>query len=342
MRQLEKDIKKALSLINEGEQYIIFNDGKAIDTNLSEEHEISVDNKFDFSEYYEPTNLGKDNKDDKEQEISKYVHFSSTIFLNDDIDLKIIHIGDDEQYMDYTIVVKSRVKAKIKNIYFDIINKTNIRLDMLIYDNADVTIYNYMNFQDEIDLIVNAYCLINAKFNYNDLSLNSNTSHLKTNIFLLEERAKANLTNVMLNSSNTKQDFIYNIYHKTKNTESNMQNYGIVKNESIINCVNEGKIIKGASNSSLNQKTKGIILDLYSKISTMPILKIDEYDVMASHGASIGAIDEEDLFYLMSRGLTRNESERLIINGFVEPYFRGLEDKKVDVFFKESLKKHLE
>ena len=49
-------------------------------------------------------------------------------------------------------------------------------------------------------------------------------------------------------------------------------------------------------------------------------LEIDEYDVIASHGASIGAIDDEELYYLMSRGLTEDKAKELLIMGFIDRF----------------------
>jgi len=50
-----------------------------------------------------------------------------------------------------------------------------------------------------------------------------------------------------------------------------------------------------------------------------PILLIDEDDVKAGHAASVGRVNEEQVYYLMSRGISRREAERLIIHGFLEP-----------------------
>ena len=102
----------------------------------------------------------------------------------------------------------------------------------------------------------------------------------------------------------------------------------------------------------MNQKSKGILLSKESAISANPLLQIDEYDCLASHGAGIGAIDEEDLFYLMSRGLTRSESEKLIIKGFINPIQENLkqfenvadkanEIKEINNLFNELINKYL-
>jgi Fe-S cluster assembly protein SufD len=56
-----------------------------------------------------------------------------------------------------------------------------------------------------------------------------------------------------------------------------------------------------------------------SRADAIPMLLIDENDVKCGHAASVGQIDEEQLFYLMSRGISETEAKRLVIWGFVEP-----------------------
>ena len=70
----------------------------------------------------------------------------------------------------------------------------------------------------------------------------------------------------------------------------------------------------------------------------MPNLFIDEYDVIANHAASIGSINKEDLFYLMSRGLEEKEASKLIVLGFVQPLLDKIDNKEL----KEEISKEFE
>jgi len=75
------------------------------------------------------------------------------------------------------------------------------------------------------------------------------------------------------------------------------------------------------------QTLKGIITSDLAIVEVNPILLIDEFDVKAGHGATIGKIEEESLYYLMSRGLSRVEAEKLIINGFLKPVIDEIDDE---------------
>ena len=117
------------------------------------------------------------------------------------------------------------------------------------------------------------------------------------------------------------------IFHNNKNTNSQTNLHGIAIKDNKIIFKNNGNIKKGSSNSILNQDNKIITMgENNSKIE--PNLFIDEYDIQASHGAYIGKFYEEDIFYLMTRGLSEKESYNLLINGFLLGEFDIEEDEK--------------
>lgn len=70
-------------------------------------------------------------------------------------------------------------------------------------------------------------------------------------------------------------------------------------------------------------------MDDTSSVISKPILYIDEYDVVANHGASIGKMSDESLFYLMSRGLSKTEAFLLILEGIVSPFLRQISDETI-------------
>ena len=224
------------------------------------------------------------------------------------------------------VVVKDGVKTKlieVLNVSGVNNNIVNIDYNLTLEENSSldlVTIY----CGDNANIIVCTKVLDNAYLNSMKLSSFSGNINVSGNTYL-KYRAHNEDYNVFINSNRNKQEFSYNVHHEEKESESNMKNYAICKNDSILNVNTNGLVLRGAKESVLNQKSKGILLSKESAISANPLLQIDEFDCLASHGAGIGAIDEEDLFYLMSRGLTRSESEKLIIKGFINPIQENLE-----------------
>ena len=79
------------------------------------------------------------------------------------------------------------------------------------------------------------------------------------------------------------------------------------------------RIAKTAMQTSAYQANHNLLLSRTARAETIPMLEILADDVQCKHGASIGPIDEEQAFYLMSRGVPREAAERLIVMGFVAP-----------------------
>jgi len=84
------------------------------------------------------------------------------------------------------------------------------------------------------------------------------------------------------------------------------------------------RIEKGAGGSDANQTSRNLLLSEHAKAAPIPVLEIEAYDVLrCSHGATAGPLDEEQLFYLESRGIPPAEAERLL----VEAFFRQVLDR---------------
>jgi len=83
-------------------------------------------------------------------------------------------------------------------------------------------------------------------------------------------------------------------------------------------------IQKGAKGAKSKVKCDALILDEKSSANTYPHIKIMENDVEATHEAVTGKLNEDQLFYLMSRGLKQEDAEGLLINGFIEPMVKEL------------------
>jgi Fe-S cluster assembly protein SufB len=84
------------------------------------------------------------------------------------------------------------------------------------------------------------------------------------------------------------------------------------------------KVAKGATGAKSNVVCDALLLDPKSRSDTYPYIEIDEEDVTVGHEASVSKIGEEQLFYLMSRGLSEDEASAMIVSGFIEPMVKEL------------------
>jgi Fe-S cluster assembly protein SufB len=83
-------------------------------------------------------------------------------------------------------------------------------------------------------------------------------------------------------------------------------------------------VSKGATGAKSNVVCDALLLDAHSRSDTYPYIEIDEEDVTVGHEASVSKIGEEQLFYLMSRGLSEDEASAMIVSGFIEPMVKEL------------------
>jgi len=120
------------------------------------------------------------------------------------------------------------------------------------------------------------------------------------------------------------QDTGGKVVHAAPHTSSRIISKSISRNGGRSSYRGLLKVIDGAKNSKSNVVCDALILDPASRSDTYPYIEIDEDDVKIGHEASVSKIGEEQLFYLMSRGLSEAEASSLIVSGFVEPLIREL------------------
>ena len=101
------------------------------------------------------------------------------------------------------------------------------------------------------------------------------------------------------------------------NSIGNILQHGVILEKGTLTFNGIGHIIKGAKGADAQQKSRVLMLSDQARSDANPILLIDENDVTAGHAASIGQVDPEDMYYLMSRGLDKATAERLVVRGFL-------------------------
>ena len=211
-----------------------------------------------------------------------------------------------------------------KNITATLIEKNNDNRDIKISLEPNSNI-NYLS----IDLANNSNKEINMDKDstLNMVISNFNGGNKSLKVYLNDENATLDIKSIIM-MKNDNDDEIIEVYHNAKNTTSKIENY-VTSNNAKVNIDVIGKIKKDMSNSNCVQKSRGIILSNNSTIKVKPVLLIDEFDVSANHGCAIGKIDEEGLYYLMSRGISKKDAEMLIIKGFLSPILNSLSNESM-------------
>lgn len=134
---------------------------------------------------------------------------------------------------------------------------------------------------------------------------------------------------VTMGSGEMRANITSTVEHIARHTASDILARSVMKDEasSILNSIT--KIEKGASKSDGQQSGKVLMLNPKARGDANPILLIDENDVVAGHAASVGRIDLLQIYYLMSRGISKEEAERLIVYGFLGTVISDIPSKSL-------------
>jgi len=143
-------------------------------------------------------------------------------------------------------------------------------------------------------------------------------------VYMLGPGARADVLSIAFAGKGQHQDTGAKIIHAAPHTSSQVISKSISKDGGRASYRGLLKIVDGAKKSRAKVVCDALILDPQSRSDTYPYIEIDEDDVSIGHEASVSKIGEEQLFYLMSRGLSEQEATTMIVSGFIEPLVREL------------------
>lgn len=202
----------------------------------------------------------------------------------------------------------------------------NIVTEVIAHPNAKVSFGAVDHFAEGMVTYINrrGVAYENATIDWALGQMNEGNTISENITQLIGDFSISNMRTITVGHSNQIQNFTTKTHHFGKSTDGQILQRGVLtgKTTSIFNAI--GKIEKGATNSNAEQESRLLMLSPEARGDANPILLIDENDVTAGHAASVGRIDEMQVYYLQSRGITREEAERMIIHGFLAPVVNEL------------------
>jgi Fe-S cluster assembly protein SufB/Fe-S cluster assembly protein SufD len=210
-------------------------------------------------------------------------------------------------------------KAKKQQAYLELLSASlqpNSNLQMTTFEAMDQSAVNFSTRNTTVTQ--------DAKINWYLGLFGSMLSRYRTNYFLDGVGASANDAEVIFGHNEQSFDLSANLVHRKPATEGNVVQRAVLKNKSKSLFKGMIRILEGASQSKSFLSGRSILLDKDAKSDAIPGLEIFTNDVKATHSASVAQIDEEQLFYLGTRCLSRSEAERIIVEGFLEPMSRSM------------------
>jgi Fe-S cluster assembly protein SufB len=164
----------------------------------------------------------------------------------------------------------------------------------------------------------------NALMEWIDGNLGSQLTMKYPAVYLMEPGARGEILSIAFASAGQHQDAGAKIVHVAPNTSGRIVSKSISKNGGRASYRGLVKVEPGAKKSKSSVVCDALILDDRSRSDTYPYIEIEEQDVSIGHEASVSKIGEEQLFYLMSRGLSEAEASTMIVGGFIEPLVKEL------------------
>ena len=272
------------------------------------------------------------------------------------------------------ILVKSGYQFKKPLILFNYLSNNlnnvgiNTRLDIKLEDDASLNIINisnenlnnnFLNFRQKINIgknsILKNYSLdinenSNFKYSFKDISLEKN-SHLE--YFILSKGSKFLKHDINCSLNNEYGSVVLNgiidlddkKHHEIKtninHNEENCKSYQLIK--SVLNenskGIYQGKIYVNSKAQKTDgyQLSRALLLSDEVEFNAKPELEIYADDVKCSHGSTSGNVDEDSIFYLMSRGLSYEQSKKLLTNGFLNEVIEKITNNEVKSLVKKLM-----
>lgn len=157
-----------------------------------------------------------------------------------------------------------------------------------------------------------------------DANLGSKITMKYPSCYLMEPGAHGEMLSMAFAGNNQLQDAGAKMVHVAPGTTSKVTSKSISKNGGRTSFRGLLKVHKGAKGAKSNTVCDALLLDPRSQSDTYPSIEIDEEDVSIGHEASVSKVGEEQLFYLMSRGLSEEEATTMVVSGFIEPLVKEL------------------
>lgn len=198
----------------------------------------------------------------------------------------------------------------------EIIVKKGARSRYSTIQNWSTNVYNLVTQRAKV--------FENGSHEWVDANIGSKITMKYPSCYLMEPGARGEMLSMAFAGPNQIQDAGSKMIHFAPNTTSKITSKSISKGGGRASYRGMVKVYKSAKGVKSNVVCDALLLDPQSRSDTYPYIEIDEDDVTIGHEASVSKVGEEQLFYLMSRGLSEEEATTMVVSGFIEPLVKEL------------------
>ncbi|MDH3944599.1 MAG: Fe-S cluster assembly protein SufB, partial [Anaerolineae bacterium] len=199
-------------------------------------------------------------------------------------------------------------------------------IEIIVKKNARFRYTTIQNWSNNMYNLVTQRALVDegATMEWVDANLGSKLTMKYPSCYLNGEGAHGEILSLAFASQGQHQDTGGKIIHVAPNTSSKVTSKSISKGSGRASYRGLLKVHSQAEGSKSNVVCDALLLDDKSRSDTYPYIEIDAQDVTIGHEASVSKVGEEQLFYLMSRGLSEEEAASMVVSGFIEPLVKEL------------------
>ena len=260
-----------------------------------------------------------------------FVYVPKNVVVEHPIQYVVLH--DDEQASFYNhVIIATEESAEVTYVENYLSgasgegNQINIISEVIAGANSNIT-YGSVDYLDKGftgHIMRRGIAAADASINWALGLMNEGSQIIDNTTNLVGDRSTSELKSVVVGTGDQKVNLTSKIVQYGKETDGYILKHGVMRENasSVFNGI--GYIKHGGTKSIANQESRVLMLSENARGDANPILLIDEDDVEAGHAASVGRVDPEQLYYLMSRGISQREAERLVIHGFLDPVVREL------------------
>ncbi|MES3703267.1 Fe-S cluster assembly protein SufD [Staphylococcus arlettae] len=260
-----------------------------------------------------------------------FVYVPKNVVVEHPIQYVVLHDDENASFYNHVIIVaeQSAEVTYVENYLSGVSgegNQINIISEVIASANANIT-YGSVDYMDKGftgHIIRRGTTEADASINWALGLMNEGSQIIDNTTNLMGDRSTSALKSVVVGTGDQKINLTSKIVQYGKETDGYILKHGVMRENasSVFNGI--GYIKHGGTKSMANQESRVLMLSENTRGDANPILLIDEDDVEAGHAASVGRVDPEQLYYLMSRGISQTEAERLVIHGFLDPVVREL------------------
>lgn len=180
-----------------------------------------------------------------------------------------------------------------------------------------------------------------SRFDSHSFSFGGRLVRSDSSFYLQQEQSECLMNGLYMPADNQHVDHHTTVHHLVPSCRSTQDYKGVLTGHS--RAVFNGKVIvaKDAQHTAAQQQNKNLLLSAKAEIDTKPQLEIFADDVICSHGATVGQLDEDALFYLATRGIARPEASQYLIQAFAADNLRLITDKKLAEWLGELINQQL-